>query len=320
MAIAVITTPAAVAQDVADRGGRRGGLHPQLRSDDGHRPRRRGPAPGRPGIELQILSFYQPAGRRGLAGPGAGSGRAGRRRRSIPSTWSSPAGAAWSSAAGAVAARKVEGLVAAGAEVIVVAPEIGEPDPGPGRPPGRAALPAGRPRRGLAGDRRHRRPGGQPARSTPTARRPGSGSTPPTTRRPARSPSRPWCAGDRSWSRCPRRATARRWPAGSGARWPTQLGPEVGRPGRAAVRGPRRAEGDRALDRGCRLAPGARLGHARTDPSGPHGPSKGAPPGVSVVVVGLNHRTVAAVGARADDGAGRPAWPRPCTTCPGGTT
>src|SRR5262252_9770727 len=58
-----------------------------------------------------------------------------------------------------------------------------------------------------------------------------------------------------------------------------------------AVRGPRRAEGGRALDRGSRLASGARLGHARIDSIGSHRSGKGAPPGVSVVVVGLNHRT-----------------------------
>ena len=43
---------------------------------------------------------------------------------------------------------------------------------------------------------------------------------------------------------------------------------------------------------GARLADGARLGNAGPDPRGSARRSQGAPAGVSLVVVGLNHRTV----------------------------
>src|SRR5204863_3778390 len=51
-------------------------------------------------------------------------------------------------------------------------------------------------------------------------------------------------------------------------------------------------QGGRSLHRGRRLEKGSRFRHARTDPGRPDHECKGAPPGVSVVVVGLNHRTV----------------------------
>src|SRR5205807_2654166 len=74
--------------------------------------------------------------------------------------------------------------------------------------------------------------------------------------------------------------------------------------GRAAGTGVRRAggaprhragaaQGRRPLDRGTRLAKGARLRHARPHKERSGRPSEGAAAGVSVVVVGLNQRTVA---------------------------
>src|SRR5438105_3271908 len=73
-----------------------------------------------------------------------------------------------------------------------------------------------------------------------------------------------------------------------------------GRPARARVRDARgpggrgtgSGAGRRAFYRGPELEEGPRLRHARTDQERPCGRCKGAPAGVSVVVVGLNHRTV----------------------------
>ena len=66
--------------------------------------------------------------------------------------------------------------------------------------------------------------------------------------------------------------------------------------------------------RGPRLAAGARFGDAGPDPRGPARRSQGAPPGVSVVVIGLNHRTVPLdllERMTVDDARSR----RRCTTC-----
>ncbi len=54
--------------------------------------------------------------------------------------------------------------------------------------------------------------------------------------------------------------------------------------------------------------------------SGRHGPGKGAPPGVSVVVVGLNHRTTPLSVLEPMTVSPARGWPRPCTTWPAGTT
>ena len=57
----------------------------------------------------------------------------------------------------------------------------------------------------------------------------------------------------------------------------------------------------------CRLAVGARPDHAGGDPSGPSSRCQGAPEGVSVVVVGANHRTAPLDAPRADGGVRRSA-------------
>ncbi len=75
-------------------------------------------------------------------------------------------------------------------------------------------------------------------------------------------------------------------------RFTRELGPEVRDTVGRAVRGERRAAGIGAFQRGSRLAVGARFRHARPDPRRARGRSQGDPPGMSLVVVGLNHRTV----------------------------
>src|SRR5204863_3509997 len=60
----------------------------------------------------------------------------------------------------------------------------------------------------------------------------------------------------------------------------------------AGVRRQGRRAPSRTVHRTTRLEKGVELGHARLDPGRSDQPSKGAPAGVSVVVVGLNHRTV----------------------------
>src|SRR5205814_8949919 len=57
-------------------------------------------------------------------------------------------------------------------------------------------------------------------------------------------------------------------------------------------RATRRRQSRGPFDGISRLAKGVGLGHARPHPGRSHHSSKGAPAGVSVVVVGLNHRTV----------------------------
>ena len=94
---------------------------------------------------------------------------------------------------GSVAARKVEGLVAAGADVVVIAPEVDDQIRSPGRRGGGA-------RRTAAGTWRapgwpSPRPmiaGGQPGHPRRRRRGPGLGQRRRRPDRPARSPSRPW--------------------------------------------------------------------------------------------------------------------------------
>ena len=70
----------------------------------------------------------------------------------------------------------------------------------------------------------------------------------------------------------------------------------------------------RSLHRGPRLAERPRLGNAGPDPRGTARRSEGAPAGVSVVVIGLNHRTVPLDLLERMTVARRAACPRPCTT------
>ena len=95
---------------------------------------------------------------------------------------------------GAVAARKVEGLMAAGADVVVIAPQIDDQIRSLGVAVGRAPVPPRRPGGRLAGHRRHRRCRRSTGPIRADARRgPGVGQR---RRRPGGvlvHPARPWC-------------------------------------------------------------------------------------------------------------------------------
>ena len=109
---------------------------------------------------------------------------------------------------------------ACGAEVHVVAPEVGAETCAPST--GVIVRHAGPTSAGdVAGCRlvitATDDPGGQPPGVRSTARPPGSGSTAPTTRPTARSPCPPGCARGRCSSPSPPAATARPWPPGCGA-------------------------------------------------------------------------------------------------------
>ena len=154
------------------------------------------------------------------------------------------------------------------------------------------ALPPGRGRRLPAGRRRHRRPRRQPGRSTTTARPPASGSTAPTT--PSGCivhPARPHPPGPAHRHGLHRAGTARRWLLAAGSPGSRDR-PGVRPAARPVGRSQERGAGPRVVDRGARLASGARFGDARPGPGRSARGSQGAPAGVSVVVIGLNHRTV----------------------------
>ena len=122
--------------------------------------------------------------------------------------------------------------------------------------------------------------------------RPGSGSTRPTTRPRARSSCRPWPARARS-------AWPYRPPGYSPAlaSWLKEhvaehMGPEVAELAELLAEARAKLKAARPQHRRGRLAAEHGLGHARPDPLGSPSRSKGAPRGLSIAVVGMNHRTV----------------------------
>ena len=237
---------------------------------------------------------------------------------------------------GAVAAEKVRGCSTAGAVVHVVALEVGAEVRALDGHLGGAALRARRGGRLPARGGLHRRPGRQPGR---VRRRRGGGRLGQRRRRSralllhAAGPAatRVGCS-----SPCPPAATARPWPAGSATSWRAQLGPEhdtlidLLAEARAALVAEGRptlgADWRSALDSGMLdLVRAGRLDEARrllraslalTDPTLPDRRARSHC--VSVVVIGLNHRSTPldllermTIGdARAAQGAARPRLPR----------
>ena len=197
--------------------------------------------------------------------------------------------------AGRIAQRKIEGLLAAGADVEVVAPEAVDGV--------RALADAGtRPVVGAASS------------SPPTSTTPGSRSPRPSTPEVNRAvfvageARRVWvnAADDPANCSFSLMSVVRQGDIvvtiGTNGRSPalatflkdhvaTEMGTGVRDPPRAAQRGPGSDPVRRAFQRGRRLAAGLRFRHPRPDPCRPGGRSKGVAPLVSVIVVGLNHRT-----------------------------
>ena len=93
------------------------------------------------------------------------------------------------------------------------------------------------------------------------------------------------------------------------------MGPELAELAELLAEARAKAEGARPEHRRCRLAAEPGLGHARPHPLGSPSRSKGAPRGLSIAVVGMNHRTVPPASAGADDRFARSTCPRRCRTC-----
>ena len=209
-------------------------------------------------VELQILSFYQ---QRQAGGPPRCDGRQRRLGRPCRSTSPAVPGEPAASRAtgclvvggGAVAAEKVQGLLAArrrrargGARGGRRACARSTGHLGGARPTSRARSPATAWPSPAPTTRRSTRP------CSTTARRPACGSTPPTTRPTAPSPSRPGSTGAGCSSRCRPAGTARPWPSWLRDQLADELGPEYDTLARPARRGPgRRCVAGRSPDLGA---------------------------------------------------------------------
>ena len=132
-------------------------------------------------------------------------------------------------------------------------------------------------------------------------------------------PARPGAPGRPPRSPSPRAAAAPAWPPGCGGGFEAEIGPEYATLLDLLAEARDELPGHGTFVPGPRLAGGTRLGNAGTGPRGSPRRSQGAPAGVSVVVIGLNHRTVPLDllermtierGAPAQ-GAARPDGPRP---------
>ena len=310
IAIGVIATPAGAAQDVADRlvaAGVR--VDPQLRPGGAHGARRACRcARSTCRSSCRSSSFYQQrraAGRRrhGVVAT-ARDGRSTGRRPLYPVNLVVDGRPCLVVGGGAVAARKATGLLACGAGVHVVAPRSATRC-GPRRRHRARSGPTGAGE--VAGYRLVMAATDDPdgERRRVRGRRGGraSGSTAPTTRPTARSPCPPWCGG----APLMRHGLHRRPQPGAGRWLRRRLEAEIG-PG---VRGARssccRRSGD-ALRADGRLHRGVDWQKALDSEmldlirAGRRQQARERLAGVSVVVVGLNHRTRPARAPRADDG------------------
>ena len=304
VAIGIIATPAGAAQEVADRLVAAGvTLDPQLRPHHRDRAARGVAAQGRPGgraADPQLLPAAPRQRRRGHAGAARPGRRATDRVAAVPVDQPLyPVNLVVAGrrclvvGGGRVAQAEGRGAcVEAGAHVTVVAPDIDPPRSAAlARRARRAALPPGRGGRLPARDRRHRRPRGQPAglrrrrggrRLGQQRRRPG-----PVQRHPARPGApgpaarhrvhrRPQPGRRRVAPQAPRRHLRDRNTTSSSTCW-REARDEV----RAQGVGTERFDWQQALDSGMLdLIRAGRLDEAKERFAG-----------VSVVVIGLNHRT-----------------------------